>query len=298
MTRVVRVYCAGKIRKGHRWPPSPYAGGGDDWRSANENGLPLSISVPGVDVIYTGPFSYSCDHGCSHGPTSHGNALGRDNSCQESCGDGAAEGFHRRNGRITVFWRSLRQIGRADLVIAKPEADSYGTLVEIGWAAKADKSIVIDLNGQPPEIANELWFAAEAHGCTDPVLEDVAIAILGYGPERWGPHATPADRPDPNEALCESPIEVSLYRAMRLVGLSPAPQVQIDRYRADFVLDRLIVECDGHDFHSSREQRTRDAGRDRFLMAAGYQVIRFTGTEIHRDAVKCANEVKRLAASV
>lgn len=55
-----------------------------------------------------------------------------------------------------------------------------------------------------------------------------------------------------------------------------------------------VVECDGHDYHSSREQRTADAERDRFLMAKGFRPVRLTGTELHRNPHLCALEVLRL----
>ena len=51
------------------------------------------------------------------------------------------------------------------------------------------------------------------------------------------------------------------------------------RYRVDFILKdaRLIVELDGHAYHSTKEQLEKDAIRQRYLTRAGYSVIRFTG---------------------
>lgn len=61
---------------------------------------------------------------------------------------------------------------------------------------------------------------------------------------------------------------------------------------------RLAVECDGHDFHErTKEQAARDRARDRRLQEAGYTVMRFTGSEIYRDPVKCVLEVMGWAAS-
>jgi very-short-patch-repair endonuclease len=94
--------------------------------------------------------------------------------------------------------------------------------------------------------------------------------------------------------LCESPIEEALYNAMLAEGLNPELQKQIGIYRVDFVINKLVIECDGHDFHKTKEQRTRDAIQRRYLLAEGYNVINFTGTEIHNNALKCAKEVKNL----
>lgn len=67
-------------------------------------------------------------------------------------------------------------------------------------------------------------------------------------------------------------------------------------YRLDFAFEcdgkRVAVECDGHEFHErTKEQAARDKARDRSLVAAGWQVLRFTGSEIWADPGKCASEV-------
>lgn len=91
------------------------------------------------------------------------------------------------------------------------------------------------------------------------------------------------------------------------------PQWRIDRYRVDFLIEyvvpwlrregggwrqgvtgRLVVECDGHDFHErTKEQAKRDRSMDRDLQQRGLMVLRFTGSEIHADANACAVEVCR-----
>lgn len=78
------------------------------------------------------------------------------------------------------------------------------------------------------------------------------------------------------------------------------PQETVGKHRVDFLLwiqqdDRgagLIVECDGHEFHEkTKEQAARDKKRDRELLAAGFPVMRFTGSEIYRDPVGCVEQV-------
>lgn len=90
-------------------------------------------------------------------------------------------------------------------------------------------------------------------------------------------------------------------------------QEQIGPYRVDFLLGRyaidygieggealrrlplIVVECDGHDFHErTKEQAQRDKARDRELLMMGYRVLRFTGSEIYKDAIRCAVEVDAL----
>lgn len=82
-------------------------------------------------------------------------------------------------------------------------------------------------------------------------------------------------------------------------------QAPVLSYRADFLItakfyDRpdkrmIVVECDGHDFHErTKDQAARDKKRDRAMTTAGFSVLRFTGSEIHRDASACAKEVSKL----
>lgn len=87
------------------------------------------------------------------------------------------------------------------------------------------------------------------------------------------------------------------------------PQVTVGPYRVDFqVMDvrvphgsgarrraigaKLVVECDGHDFHErTKEQAERDKRRDRWLTLNGYTVMRFTGREVWRDPFACVADV-------
>lgn len=79
-------------------------------------------------------------------------------------------------------------------------------------------------------------------------------------------------------------------------------QIEVGRYRLDFVVVGygfetgkpylLGIECDGHDFHEkTKAQAARDKSRDRRMMSAGIPTLRFTGSEIWRDAGACAEEV-------
>ncbi len=76
----------------------------------------------------------------------------------------------------------------------------------------------------------------------------------------------------------------------------------MEPYRVDFLVIskpeenisplRLVVECDGHDFHDkTKEQAARDKSRDRDIVAAGFQIMRFTGSEIWNDPFGCAMSV-------
>lgn len=86
------------------------------------------------------------------------------------------------------------------------------------------------------------------------------------------------------------------------------PQATIGARRADFLVHafdhrrtrswrRLIVECDGHDFHErTKVQARRDRSRDRLALMDGYDCFRFTGSEIWSDPWGCAGEILNWAA--
>lgn len=132
-------------------------------------------------------------------------------------------------------------------------------------------------------------------------------------------------------ALCESPIEEKMLRALLAWSMAfpngfgdahmmfhdgiggvtswmtraeahadaawiVTPQAPVLTYRADFLVEssrvRIVVECDGHDFHErTKAQASHDRRRDRRMQAAGFVVMRFTGSDIHRDVERCASEV-------
>jgi hypothetical protein len=97
------------------------------------------------------------------------------------------------------------------------------------------------------------------------------------------------------------------------------PQYQLGRFRADLLVVRLayavdnpaeekcelfkvagpvVVECDGFAFHDrTKEQAVRDKQRERAIVDLGYPVLRFAGSELYRDPLKCARELDAYMAS-
>lgn len=62
---------------------------------------------------------------------------------------------------------------------------------------------------------------------------------------------------------------------------------------------RIAVELDGHNWHErSKEQAKADKSRDRALAAAGWHVLRFTGSEIYEDPARCVVECLSVAVSI
>lgn len=77
-------------------------------------------------------------------------------------------------------------------------------------------------------------------------------------------------------------------------------QIRCDQYVVDFgaaisMFNKppliVVIECDGHEFHTSKDQFTRDKAKDRHLLQKGFRVMRFSGSEIYVDAGARAQEV-------
>lgn len=75
------------------------------------------------------------------------------------------------------------------------------------------------------------------------------------------------------------------------------------KYIADFYFEKdeyvnkfdtnkkIVIECDGHEFYQkTKEQVKRDNEREYNLKMAGYEVIRFSGSQIYNEPFKCAED--------
>jgi len=115
----------------------------------------------------------------------------------------------------------------------------------------------------------------------------------------------PAPKPDSSVELVErdgywlTPIEVPFYDALCETSLSFAVQPWIQavdrRFRLDFLVlhdgGAVAVELDGHEWHKTKEQRGRDAARDRWFAARRITTLRFTGSQVHADPQGCVQEL-------
>jgi very-short-patch-repair endonuclease len=175
------------------------------------------------------------------------------------------------------------QIRNSDGVIAYVECPSaYGTLVEVGYALGCCKPTVLFVQEwEESDFLTGLMHDAYRFAGSMPTIAHMSTS---FGQAREFAGALD---------LLESPIEVRLGIALWSQGIRWTPQHKIGKYRLDFACPeyKLAIECDGHQYHSTKEQRGYDADRDRFLLKEGWQTARFTGTQIHQDAAKCANDI-------
>lgn len=132
-----RVYLAGKIGK-------------NDWRHRLVPNLRAHVWADGPiqteAFSYVGPFFVSCDHGCSHYPSSHGA------SSVVECGQW--QFTHEE-----IIDNNNAALENADLVFAYiTDTDCYGTLIEIGWALQ--KGIRVVLAFAPNMPIDDFWYGS------------------------------------------------------------------------------------------------------------------------------------------
>lgn len=115
---------------------------------------------------------------------------------------------------------------------------------------------------------------------------DHALHSLLYGPLNC----------DESVHLLIQPWIVDLPAELEPRTIDDGHAQRIARMRVDMLLwrpcvpeQRLIVECDGYRYH--KDKFTEDRQRDRYLRLAGFDVLRFSGTEIMRNPVRCALEL-------
>jgi very-short-patch-repair endonuclease len=99
------------------------------------------------------------------------------------------------------------------------------------------------------------------------------VAKYYYGPRDARFHVTMQAR-FPNVKVGGRPVIADMY-----FWIPKHPEINV------------IVECDGFPYHSSEEKFTSDRQRDRAFKAQGYDVLRFSGSEVYDDPIFTAHEL-------
>lgn len=97
--------------------------------------------------------------------------------------------------------------------------------------------------------------------------------------------------------IFDSPIEEFMAKAMEQHGLlkHAKTQYEIGTKRVDFAFPvaRLVVECDGMEYHfSDQEQIEKDQKRDIYLARKGWRVLHIEGLAIRRNIGLCIEKIK------
>lgn len=301
----INIYLAGKI-SANDWRHTIVPDLRDTCLKFGVEGLPDNWPILRHGIApnrhYVGPYFIGCDHGCYHGKDSHGFGPGCSGDIEEFPGETYDNHCPTRAKEQYVVKQCHDAIDRADVVFAWiDDLTAFGTIFELGYAV-GRKQVYL---ASPDEVSNDLWFmraAIEATPNSHLIYENGPIEAFAIVSDILTKNETIGMR----RSRTESPIESNFYDAMQgyCYGGELEPQIEINanghRYRADFAIPskKIVIELDGHEYHKSKEQRTNDARRERDLQTAGWKVIRFTGTEVHRDAYKCAEDACHFIRSV
>ncbi len=90
------------------------------------------------------------------------------------------------------------------------------------------------------------------------------------------------------------------FNSYHITPQAAFPNFKIDNksIRVDFYIwvpsdpsVKIIVECDGFEFHKTKNSFINDKQRDRLFQLNGYNVIRYSGSEIYIDPVEVSTNL-------
>jgi hypothetical protein len=129
-------------------------------------------------------------------------------------------------------------------------------------------------------VAERAFAAMRANEKADSPIESILGAAVMLCFQKGGKALALASEPAPTSA--------------RLLLI---PQFKWLIYRSDWAIynpkttGALLIECDGKEFHSGPEQIAHDQKKDQAAHDLGFLTMRFTGSQIHRNADRCAKEI-------
>ena len=93
----------------------------------------------------------------------------------------------------------------------------------------------------------------------------------------------------------ETRIEKRMRLELERRGIKHRQEVAIDRYVADFVVNDIVIECDGNYWHRKEETKIKDQAKDVMLSLYGYRVMRFSESELKgmRGLKRCVDKIER-----
>ncbi|OOR71365.1 hypothetical protein BLX06_31215 [Bacillus cereus] len=96
---------------------------------------------------------------------------------------------------------------------------------------------------------------------------------------------------------CANNLERKVYDHLRYMGLSPAVQEKVGKYRLDFAVfgnngKKLCIEVDGYIFHNTPEGKKKDRIRDAYLRKMGWEVLRLSDRQLKEDLHACMRKIE------
>jgi Protein of unknown function (DUF559) len=229
--------------------------------------------------------------------------LGRATAALLACGDRAV----LSHGSAASLWGFNRSWGMPLEVIAPTIRRHKGIKVhrsrtlarrditrQLGVRVTTRERTVLDIaprvrDKRLTRMVNDSRRAGQLH------LDDLAD-VLARNPRHPGTGRLLRFVEDPHKAPTNSPLEDDFAEFAKRYGLPmPVTNIHLLGYEVDvfYPAERVIVEIDGHEFHSDRETFESDRNRDADMLAAGIVTIRITDERMKRTP---EHEASRLNA--
>lgn len=189
----------------------------------------------------------------------------------------------RENRKIRVgvasdFQGDERDIVFLSMVVADPPRAQKWTMAQQAYNVAASRA------------RDQLWLFTSL-SINDLKSDDLRASLLGYMQDPPSPYGTSPALDEVSDTLhCnpfESLLEQRVFREIRRRGYHVVPQYAVGSRMLDLVVvgdgARVAVECDGHRYHTSLDQITSDARRDRELNRMKWEVIHVRESEFEFD---------------
>lgn len=131
------------------------------------------------------------------------------------------------------------------------------------------------------------------------VVEDVA-AVCGQGRHGTARLRDALEHHEPRLAMTRSELERRFLELCEAAGIKlPEVNAVVEGWTVDALWrrERVVVELDGRDNHSSPGQMERDRRKDLRLRAAGYVVVRYTWAQIIFEAPAVMADLRAILSS-
>jgi Protein of unknown function (DUF559) len=105
---------------------------------------------------------------------------------------------------------------------------------------------------------------------------------------------------DPNKAPTASGLEDDFAEFAKRYGLpAPVTNTYLLGYEIDvlYPAERVIIEIDGHQFHSDRDSFERDRNRDTIMLVAGFVTVRITDDRMSQKPEQEAGRLNTILAA-
>lgn len=131
---------------------------------------------------------------------------------------------------------------------------------------------------------DQLWVVNSLDSSSDLKLNDMRKKLLDYSSD---PLAF-AVKQDEIKKKSESIFEEEVANALVSRGYDIIQQYPVGNYRLDIVLknknNKVVIECDGEQFHSGEEKVREDMQRQTILERIGWKFIRIRGSKYFRNS--------------